>query len=346
MKNKIKIAVLCGGLSNEREVSLKSGRQVFENLDSDKYDKDFVEIMEDGRWICHEDIYKQGDRDRSLAVIDTKKGLAQSDLKAYDVVFIALHGKFGEDGRIQSMLDILNVPYTGSGVFAGSLGMDKYKSSEFVRCLGVNTPKFLYFCNADGVDVIGEQIESELNYPCIVKPTKSGSSIGISIVKEKKDLKKAIDGAFDECEEIVIEEFIKGREVTCGVLGNSFGDKLEALLPIEVISKNEFFDYNAKYLSEDTKEICPAQIPLEFIKQVQEKAILIHKAFGCDGLSRSDFILSNDEFYFLEINTSPGLTEQSLCPKEAKATGMSFPEFLDKQVDLAFEKRRRSCILK
>lgn len=345
MPEKIKIAVISGGLSNEREVSLKSGEQVFSNLDDEKYEKYLIEITKDGKWLTTRNnlLIEDKSKNKSLVIMDSEKGIAENDLNVYNVVFLALHGTFGEDGRIQSVLDILGVPYTGSGVLASALGMDKLKSSQFVRALGIKTPNFLNFYDKNNVNIdnIDKQIESKIGYPCVVKPTESGSSIGISIVKERKDLDEAIKNAYNEHDKIIIEEFIKGREITCGVLGNNFDKELEALPPVEIISKNEFFDYNAKYFSEDTEEICPAKISDDLTSLIQDNAKKIHRALGCDGLTRSDFILRDGEFYFLEINTLPGLTEQSLCPKEAKAAGMSFSEFIDKQVDLAIEKSRR-----
>ncbi len=160
-------------------------------------------------------------------------------------------------------------------------------------------------------------------------------------MSEKIKLEVAVKSAYNEHDKIVIEEFIEGRELTCGVLGNNFDKELEALPPVEIIAKNDFFDYDAKYLSEETEEICPAVISDELTSLVQENAKKIHKSLGCDGLTRSDFILRDGEYYFLEVNTLPGLTEQSLCPKEARAAGMSFSEFIDRQIDLAIEKSKR-----
>ena len=345
MLEKIKIAVISGGLSNERDVSLKSGNQVFDNLNDDKYEKYLIEITKDGRWLAIKDnlqISNKG-KNKSLVIMDYEKGIAENDLNVYDVVFLALHGEFGEDGRIQSILDILDVSYTGSGVLASALGMDKLKSSEFVRSLGIKTPKYLYYYDKNNINIdsIDREVVSEINYPCVVKPTESGSSIGISIVREKNDLEGAIKNAYNEHNKILIEEFIKGREITCGVLGNSFDKELEVLPPVEIIAKNDFFDYDAKYCSEETEEVCPADIDNDLTDLIQENAEKIHKGLGCDGLTRSDFILKNEGLYFLEVNTLPGLTEQSLCPKEARAAGMSFSEFIDRQVNLAIEKSKR-----
>ncbi len=338
-KNKLKIAVISGGLSNERDVSIKTGQQIFHNLSDEKYDKFFIEISKDGKWLLSDDNLKLRTKyiTKSLVIMHPDKGIVENDLNNYDVVFLALHGKFGEDGKIQSLLDILGVPYTGSGVLASAIGMNKIKTIEFIRGLKIKIPNFLSLFNKNNIDLleIDRQIKKNIKYPCIVKPNESGSSIGVSIVQSFKDLKIAIDVAYNKDEQILIQEFILGREITCGVLGNSHRTKLEVLPPIEVIAKNTFFDYNAKYFSKETQEICPAKISKEHIDRIMLLAKKIHERLGCDGLTRSDFILRDNEFYFLEINTLPGLTEQSLCPKEAKVAGMTFSEFLNKQIQLA-----------
>ncbi|MBU4455228.1 D-alanine--D-alanine ligase [Patescibacteria group bacterium] len=344
MQNKkINIAVISGGLSNERDVSIKSGRQVFDNLSDIKYNKHLIEITKNGQWLLKENnltVNPKKGQAKALTIMHPRQGIVKNDLKQFDVVFLALHGKFGEDGKIQSILDILRIPYTGSGVLASALGMNKTKTLEFLKNSGISLPKFLSLAKNKKNDIktIDKLILKKIKYPCVVKPNESGSSIGISVVSSSKKLGKALRDAFREDDAILIEEFIAGREITCGVLGNSKQTKLIALPPVEIISKNDFFDYEAKYFSEQTMEICPAKITASLTKKIQELAKKIHDLLGCDGLTRSDFILKNNKFYFLEINTLPGLTEQSLCPKEARATGISFGEFLDKQVDLAMKK--------
>lgn len=342
-KNKIKIAVVAGGLSNEREVSLKTGKQIFSGLSADKYDKNLINIDQNGRWFLDMGEFKKikhKTKNRSLVIMHPEKGIKSNDLKKYDLIFLALHGKFGEDGKIQSILDLLDIKYTGSGVLASALCMNKEKTMSFLRGSGIKTPKFLFFSDKDKIDLelIDQKINEKIKYPCVVKPNESGSSIGISIVKSFVELKKSVEMAFLEDSSILIEEFIGGREFSCGVLGNSNKTELLALPPVEIISDNDFFDYNAKYFSKNTQEICPANISLKDTEKIQNIAKKAHEILGCEGLTRSDFILKGKEFYFLEINTLPGLTEQSLCPKEAKATGMSFEEFLDEQIKLAIQK--------
>lgn len=335
-KKRIKVAVICGGPSSEREVSLKSGEQVFLNLPK-KYEKFLIEINKEGAWLLKENDSRQ----RFLTIIHPEKGFAGSDLKKFDVAFLALHGKFGEDGKIQAMLDVLDVSYTGSGVLASALGMDKLKTMEIAGRQGINVPRYFVLSSREkiGIKLLKNRIKKEIGYPCVIKPNDSGSSIGVSIIKSPGDLGKAIKEASRESGEIIIQEFIGGRELSCGVIGNPSDGDIVALPSIEIITGNKFFDYEAKYFSEKTREISPAGISERLEDKIREQAKKVHQALGCAGLSRSDFILKKGKFYFLEINTSPGMTEKSLCPKEAKAAGMNFSKFLDEQVKLALKKR-------
>jgi len=331
-KKKIRVAVVCGGLSSERDVSLKSGEQVAKSLPRKIYNVSKIEITKDGRWLLGK---------KSLTLFDPKAGIAQNDLKRFDVVFVALHGKFGEDGKVQAILDVLGVPYTGSGALASALGMHKEKTNEIIQSAGVLVPKFVSLSqrNAKNMRLIRITVRRDIGYPCVVKPNESGSSVGITIVQNEKGLEEAIHEAFLEDASILIQKYIRGKELTCAVMGNSGTTALHALPIVEIIPDGIFFDYNAKYLSKKTQEICPANVNKRITRKVQELSKIVHQALGCDGLTRSDFILtSGGKLYFLEINTIPGLTEASLCPKEARAAGMSFGEFLDRQISLALLK--------
>lgn len=334
-KERIKLAVVCGGPSSEREVSLKSGQQVAKNLPRDKYEVKKIEITKDGRWLIGK---------RSLTIFDKRHGTKKSDLKKFDVVFIAMHGKFGEDGKIQALLEILDVPYTGSGVIASALGLNKAKANHLLRqfmLLPETISQFKPFPQKDTF-LFHKMFKKKLGVPYVVKPNDSGSSVGTTMVGEARQLLQAIKKAFRESSEVLIQECIDGRELTCGVLGNSGQTNLITLPPVEIITDRQFFDYEAKY-SPKTREVCPARISPKITAEIQRLAKLAHVELGCDGLTRSDFILApNSKLYFLEINTIPGLTEASLCPKEAKAAGMSFGDFLDKQVQLALSKKSRT----
>ncbi len=308
---KLKVAVLAGGISNEREVSLNTAEQIVLNLSSDKYEVNKVEVNSDFHW--------------ALELRQNKP----------DVAFIALHGKFGEDGRTQSVLEYLGIKYTGSGVLASAFGMDKIRCSGFLSEGGLNIPKMVSFSRAVDLDQALLEVKEKISFPCVVKPNESGSSVGVTICQNEEDFKLGWEKAFKEDSLILVEEYIKGKELTSGVLGNT-GSELLALPPIEIVPHKEFFDYAAKYQKE-SDEICPANISVELTKEVQEASVLAHKLLGCRGLTRSDFIYDGSKLYFLEINTLPGQTKESLCPKEAAAIGLSFSEFLEKQIQLALE---------
>ncbi len=317
MKKKLQITVLFGGFSNERDISLLSGNQVFKALDREKY---------------------------SVKKIDVSKTTVlklPTLLKGTDVVFIALHGTFGEDGHIQGILDTLGIPYTGSGLMASALCMDKYRSMSVVESVGLTLPKSLLLScmHLEAFTETEAIIKKYFDYPVFVKPNNSGSSMGAGIAKNKKELEVRLKDAFSHDSSVVVQEVITGRELTCAVVGNSGGDVF-ALPPAEIPLKKGFFDRKVKY-SADTVEICPAELSSKLTNQIQDLAIEAHTALGCAGVTRTDFILKESTFYYLETNTIPGLTEHSLTPKEAKAAGYTFQKYLDLQVELALEKKKK-----
>lgn len=349
---KLRVAVICGGISSEREVSLKSGKQVLSHLDTSLYETHLVEIAADGQWLLAAekneplqiDVAQPADQ-QFLSASSQGLSLAPQS-RPFDVAFIALHGAYGEDGRVQALLDLLKIPYTGSGVLASSLCMNKGLTLKLVEGFGVAVPHSftLYRRSSRSTQEVDARILRELQYPCIIKPNASGSSMGISPVRSSEMLAEALEKAFHEDEVILVQEYIKGRELTCGVLGNaSVGGETTVLPPVEIVLNGEFFDYDAKYVSTETKEICPALLEESQMTEVKRLAEQIHIGIGCDGLTRTDFILRDETYYFLETNTIPGLTEQSLCPKEAAAAGMTFGEFLGKQIELAREKFDRTA---
>lgn len=336
MKKKIKVVVLMGGRSPEHEVSITSGKEVVRNLDARKYDISPLVISKDGtKWrltdkksilflsdplplrgtkkeiVLHEETFIQG-------VNSMPQGKA-------DVVFIAMHGPFGEDGKIQGMLDTLGIKYTGSGVSASAIGMDKILFRKIMKAESLPIPKY----------AVIDKKEKKINLghlgkpPCFVKPYDQGSSVGASIVKKSKDLNKALKLAFKFSNKALVDEYLKGMEVTCSVLGN---EDAKALPVIEIVPrKGEFFDYESKYTESGSDEIVPARISKKLTKKVQELSVKVHKAIGAKGFSRVDFILKEDKHpVILEINTIPGLTPMSLLPKAAKAYGLSYSELLDK----------------
>lgn len=307
MKRTLNIAVVCGGESSEYEVSLNTGRMVLANLDRRKYRPMLVTIQKNGRW--------RFGNEKAIAIGDAIK-----KLKHFSLVFVAIHGTFGEDGRLQALLEWVGVPYTGSDVLSSAMAMDKQISNVLYAASGLRVPHYA---------VIEKDEVTDIKIPFVIKPVSGGSSVGISIVKSRKDLWPSLRKAFREGQRVMIQEYIRGREFTCGVLESEDG-KPFALPPTEIIPKtSSFFDYRAKYRVGGSLEITPPRLPKEKIWELQRLALAAHRILGCRGMSRSDFMLRGSVFYILETNTIPGMTETSLLPQEAKAAGITFSFMLD-----------------
>lgn len=309
---KFQVIVLMGGKTPEHEISLITGQEVAKNLDKRKYTVfPFV-------------IPRQG--------IDwQKKFFSALEIPLPTVVFIAMHGPFGEDGTIQGMMELIGLPYTGAGVLASALGMDKIMFRKVMKQKGILVPPYLVFNSHDSQ----EKILRKSKFPLVVKPSNQGSSVGVSIVHQKSELKKALKKAFDFSDNLLIEKYLLGTEVSCGVLGNR---KPVALPVIEICPKNEFFDYEAKYQADKCEEIVPARISKKLTHQVQDLAVRVFQAIDCRGFGRVDMIIRQGKPYVLEINTIPGLTPNSLFPKEAASAGISYSQLLDRLIELALEK--------
>ena len=311
---KLTVALLSGGISNEREVSLNSGNQVYEALSKEKYD---------------------------ILRYDPKTDLARlvADAPQIDVALIILHGPFGEDGTVQGLFDLLDIPYQGSGVLGSAVGMNKLTSKRLYEQAGLLVPPYMAINRGD--DLSPEEYIDRIGLPLVVKPAGSGSSVGISIVKSADALKDALESAFAHDTTILIEAYIDGTELTGGVLGN---DDPEALPIIEIIpdTSHDFFDYEAKYTAGITEEICPARIDDATTEKAQACATAAHKALFCKGYSRTDMILKDQDIYVLETNTIPGMTATSLLPQAAQAAGISFSQLLDRLIDLSIEEHQSS----
>ncbi len=291
-----RIGVLMGGPSSEREVSLKSGTAVYGSLKNQDLDAVAIDI-------------KTADRQQNCELIRQM---------SIDIAFIALHGHFGEDGQIQDLLEELEIPYTGSGPAASRLAMDKIASRKIFQKQGLPVPNYIIFTIKDCQDLPG-QVTSVLNQPFVVKPAAQGSSIGLSIVRTEEELQEAAEIAFKFDERIIVEEYIPGREITVGILGDS------ALPIVEIIPQNKFYDYEAKYTPGKSEYVVPACLSAQVTAVSQRVALRAHQALGCFGFSRVDMRLSlADTPFILEVNSIPGLTETSLLPKAAKARGINF----------------------
>lgn len=345
-QGKIRVAVLMGGLSSERSVSLSTGRQILQSLDRDRYEVIGVDAaLLPGSSRPH----LRGVEDEVEAVAAAQAALAtsgglvsmqriasqESGLRP-DVAIIALHGKFGEDGTIQGMLDLLGIPYTGSGVLASALAMDKSMAKKVLGADGIRVPRSVDFICRNGewdVESVGGAVE-KMGYPVMVKPSRQGSTIGMAKVNAPDGLKDAVREAAAYDERIIVERFLAGVELTVGVLGN---DRPFALPVVEIVPAKGVYDYEAKYTPGATEEIVPARISEEMTLRAQEIALAAHRSLGCRGLSRADMILAGDGLYVLEVNTIPGMTPTSLLPTAAAAAGISFSGLLDMLVEFALE---------
>ncbi len=307
--NKTKVLVLMGGKSSEHEVSLLSGKEVVKNLDKLKYEIIPLTISKDGT------------------------GIEKISKIKPEVVFIALHGSYGEDGTIQGMLEVFEIPYTGPGVLASAIGIDKIVFRKLMKSEKLPIPKFIFLKKGDSVKSVSKMLGKP---PYFVKPFNQGSSVGASPVKHISDLNKAINLAFKYSDTVLVDEYLDGLELTCAVMGNK---KPVALPVIEIHPlKGNFFDYTSKYTDKGAEEIVPARISKELTKKIQDLAIRVYKAVGGKGFSRVDFMLKNGKPIILEINTVPGLTPASLFPKAANSAGISYPQLLDKIIEYATEK--------
>lgn len=345
MNKRIKVVVLMGGKSSEHEVSILSGTNVVSSLNSKKYEVLPVVISKKGNmWklTTKESLlglknilsFRGTSKDMVLSRKMELQGINSVSQKGADVFFIAMHGPYGEDGTIQGMLELTGIPYTGSGVLASAIGMDKVAFRKIMTAEKISIPKYMVLKKGDSLKKV-YKILGKLPY--FVKPSKQGSSVGASIVKNKKELPKAVKLALRFDNEVLIDEYLKGLEVTCAVIGN---EKPVALPVIEIKPlKGEFFDYVSKYTESGSEEIVPARISKALTKKIQLLAIQVYKAIGARDFARVDFILENNKKpVVLEINTIPGLTPMSLLPKAAKAAGMSYPELIDRIIKYARQK--------
>ena len=311
---KMTIALLSGGVSSEREVSLNSGDQVYDALDKEKY---------------------------NILRYDPKTDLMRlvEDAPNIDAALIILHGPYGEDGTIQGLLELLNIPYQGSGVLGSSIAMNKLASKHLYEKARLPVPPYVAINKGDRLDPKG--LENQFGLPLVIKPNAAGSSVGMTIAKSMDTFQEAVEKAFSHDTTILIEGYIEGIELTGGVVGNK---ELLALPIIEIIpnDEHEFFDYEAKYTAGITEEICPARIDEEMTQKAQTYAKAAHRALFCEGYSRTDMILKDREIYVLETNTIPGMTATSLLPQAAQKAGLSFSRLLDQLIQLGIEAHQKS----
>lgn len=314
---KIKIGVVFGGKSAEHEVSIKSAKNIIKALDKNKYQVVSIKIDRDGKFDF-------------------------AALKKVDVVFPVLHGPFGEDGSMQGLLKLLELPFVGPGVLGSAMGMDKETTKKILRDSGIPIGKFIAFKKKDKIDFA--KIKRFLGLPLFIKPANMGSSVGISKVRNKLEFDNAIVEAFRYDTKIIAEENISGREIECAVLGN---ENPAASVVGEIISNQDFYSYNAKYIDAGSVSVIPAEIDFKKTKQIQELAVKTFEALNCEGMSRVDFFLKkNGGVVVNEINTLPGFTNISMYPKLWEASGITQGKLLDKLIEFAILRFKRDKKLK
>lgn len=335
------LGIIYGGKSSEHEVSLRTAFSIMEAIDYLRYEVVPIYIDIEGQWAKGEKLTAKPLSVESLRLEENKNSFSVFALKQeLDVFFPVVHGPFGEDGTLQGMLEMIDVPYVGSDVLASAVGMDKVMMKNLFEIVSLPQCKFLWFTRKEislNSISIGEQIEESLGYPCFVKPVNLGSSVGISKAKDRESLLKALALAASYDRKVIIEEFVEGRELEIGVLGN---EELKTSVVGEIISAGEFYDYAAKYKNIGTKLEIPAKVPASVVERIEETAKRAFLVLECSGISRIDFFWDDkeDKVYINEINTMPGFTPFSMYPLLFKKAGISYPELIEELIQLALER--------
>ncbi len=319
-----RVAILRGGPSSEYDVSLRSGHTILKNM-PDNWDAKDIFIDKLGRWHI-------GGVEKSPEKI----------LRNFDVVFNAMHGEYGEDGKVQALLESLKIPFNGSKSLPSAIAMNKIKTKEILELHGIKTPRFTYIKKQDYTYGDLAELYASLPRPIVVKPAFAGSSIGISIVNSFEELVNAVNIAFKVSDYILLEEFVSGRELTCGVLDHSNGKDIYALYPVEIHfdKQKKIWDYQSKYDKNSHSYSCPARMPARIKREVQDISHKVHSVLNLSHYSRSDFIVNDKgDVYFLEVNTLPGLTETSLYPLSLDTVGIKMPKFINHILTLAIKRK-------
>jgi len=362
MSRKVRVGVIFGGRSGEHEVSLVSATSVINALDKEKYDIVPIGITPEGRWLSSE---------RALGLLKAKTGLtteperflvpepqrqalvsakgeASEDFRI-DVVFPIVHGTFGEDGALQGLLELANLPYVGAGVLGSALGMDKIAQKQLFSQMDLPTADYAWFLSSQckrAMKQVVKEAEVKLNYPMFVKPANTGSSVGISKAHDRKELVTGIEAAMQYDRKVIVEQGVKNvREIEVSVLGN---DGPIASIPGEIIPSNEFYDYDAKYVDGKSMAVIPAELPRKVVRKIRQLAVEAFKVLDCCGMARVDFFVTKkkNRIYLNEVNTIPGFTSISMYPKLWEATGISYTELLDRLIALALERHGQKSGLK
>ena len=336
---KVRVAVVMGGRSSEHEVSLASARSVLDGLDSARYETVTVEIGRDGRWELGSGGHQELERDgRSAAeTLPVPSSQVPATLAEVDVVFPVLHGPFGEDGTVQGLLELANVPYVGAGVTASALCMDKDLFKSVLRDHDVPVTRSVTLRKPEGFD-------NPFGFPVFVKPARLGSSVGITKARSDDELRAGIELAFRHDEKVLVEEFVSGIEVECSVLGN---EEPIASIPGEIVANSDWYDYSAKYDEGGMDLVVPPRIPQEAIERVQDLSVQAFRVTECEGMARADcFVREDGEVLINELNTIPGFTATSVYAKLFEASGIPYDELLERLVQLALERHERRSQLR
>jgi D-alanine-D-alanine ligase len=323
------IAIVAGGDSGEYEISIKSGEQFLKQIDKTKYNPFLIHIRGINWHVNIDGLSLPVDKNNFTINLNGKTVV-------FDCVLVAIHGTPGEDGRLQSYFEIMHLPYTTCGVLSSSLTFNKYACKHYLIPYGINTAKAILFHKNDKIEP--EDVVKNLGLPCFIKPNNGGSSCGISKINKLEDISQAIQKALNEDSEIIVEEYLKGTEITCGVMKTR---NRTIVFPItEIVSKNDFFDYEAKYADGMSDEILPARISEKIRLECEKISSLIYDKIFCRGIVRIDYIIKNEKLYFLEVNTVPGMSENSIVPKMIRVAGLTMTEVLSDLIEDALANRK------
>lgn len=319
---KKRIAVITGGNSSEYVISVKSADTIMQNIDAEKYEAFRVEMK---------------NKDWNVCIGEEKQPINKNDFSfnyngqaiTFDCALIMIHGNPGEDGRLQGYLDMMCIPYTSSGVLASSATFSKHFTKQYIKSYGIDSAEWVLLNKRFGFKI--SDVASKIGFPCFVKPNNAGSSFGVSKVNSEEQLEDAIQKALSEDGEVLVEKMVQGTEITCGVLRTS--KKAYAFPVTEIVSKNGFFDYEAKYTNGLADEIIPARISEKLFKQCQELTLKIYDLFNCHWFARVDYIIDGEKLIPLEINTIPGMSRESIIPKMIKASGMELSQLLNEIIE-------------
>lgn len=352
-KMKLKVGVLYGGKSAEHDVSIKSAKNIVNAMDRNKYDIQLIKISKDGNWYWQKNIETPTTEtaienddvilsNKNIDAAELVKIGSKLEIKSLDVIFPIVHGTYGEDGKLQGFLEMLDLPYVGPDVLGSSVGMDKDLSKRLLLQAGIRVADSMTLYKYNAEQPTYEEVRERLGTPVFMKPCNAGSSVGVSKISSKEDYAEGLTEAFRYDSKILIEEFIDGREIECAVLGN---ENPKASILGEILPTQEFYSYDAKYNDATSRTQMPADIPEDLANEIREAAVKIFQILACQGMSRVDFFLRGKEYFLNEINTIPGFTNISMYPQLWEATGLPQTQLMDELINLAIDRFEKKSSL-